>query len=929
MGIAPLVAAKRGPQHWMMATSPAALPCGAPYSGDAGGGPIGLTVEIYLGGAGWVDISPYCYYRDRVRIQGRGRPNESTTAPPQTCTVTLNNRDGRFTPRNPLGPYYGLIGRNTPLRVSRMQNGVRRYRFYGEVVAWPTTWDISGSDVYTQITAAGPMRRMQQGNTPLQSVMRRGIPTDPHVVAYWPCEDTAGATQIAAAVGDNPMSVSGTLNAGAFSGFASSNPLPTLGADMWLGLVPSGTTGSSGRVSFFVAFPSSTSIPDQARIASIAMLGAISRVDILYRTSGPGLTLRAYDAGGTLVQDSGTLAVSLLGNTTRVTVNWDVNGSGTALSWGWFIAGGAAVGTGPYNLTQQITGVGAVRIAPDGAMSGASAGHIWVQATSSEIFYTVANQIGFGLLLWVSGYNAENPVIRLQRLCVEENLSAEVPNPQQGVLYGALNLGDRGIPTYGSLGMGPQGTGAVLNLLQACADTDLSLLYESRNQLALALRPRVSLYNQAPRLTLDYGQGQLSGALNPVDDDAYTRNDITVARSGGSSVTAVQATGPLNIQSAPYGVGDYSTSVQLSLHADGDLADQAGWRLHLGTVDEPRYPTISLNLRHPQFTGSVDLLNAALSVDVGDRVRIVNPPAWLPPDGISLIAQGYSETLGVFEHDMVLNCSPESPWRVGLVEDAVLGHADTDGSTLAAAVSATAAQVQLATTNTGSPLWTTDPGDFPFDLAIGGEQMTVIGPGSPLGTDPFQAQGTAQYSGSNAALQYNTNNPWPRNADFLLASYVPATIKTLPTGGFASAGINGANSPAGSVTPGVSYTAWAWVYSTTHRPLQMVVNWALDGAAVSTSAGSPVIPLFGIWTLIQVTATAPGGVDMLSLGVQDPNSPTTSSVWWTWGVNAVATSALSQGSPQIFTVIRSVNGVVKAQVAGTDVRLFQPMTVSL
>ena len=31
----------------------------------------------------------------------------------------------------------------------------------------------------------------------------------------------------------------------------------------------------------------------------------------------------------------------------------------------------------------------------------------------------------------------------------------------------------------------------------------------------------------------------------------------------------------------------------------------------------------------------------------------------------------------------------------------------------------------MATTNAGSPLWTTSAGDFPFDINIGGEQITV------------------------------------------------------------------------------------------------------------------------------------------------------------------------------------------------------------
>ena len=104
----------------------------------------------------------------------------------------------------------------------------------------------------------------------------------------------------------------------------------------------------------------------------------------------------------------------------------------------------------------------------------------------------------------------------------------------------------------------------------------------------------------------------------------------------------------------------------------------------MGTVDEPRYPSIMLNLRHPQFTSNVDLLNQALTLDIGDLVVINNPPAWMPPDQIRQILQGYTETMGTFEHNMVLNCSPEAPYRIGIVADTVFGVADTDGSTLAA-----------------------------------------------------------------------------------------------------------------------------------------------------------------------------------------------------------------------------------------------------
>ena len=171
MGVAARVAAvRRRPAHWRFGVPAAPFPAGSDADGGTGD-TIGLTVELFLAGA-WTDVSAFVYYKNRV-MHTRGNPDETSQIQPQTATFTINNRDGRFSPRNPLGPYYGQIGRNTPIRVSRLQNGIRRYRFYGEVPSWPTTWDISGKDVYATITAAGQMRRLFQGNLPLHSALYR------------------------------------------------------------------------------------------------------------------------------------------------------------------------------------------------------------------------------------------------------------------------------------------------------------------------------------------------------------------------------------------------------------------------------------------------------------------------------------------------------------------------------------------------------------------------------------------------------------------------------------------------------------------------------------------------------------------------------------------------------------------------------------
>ncbi len=729
--IAPLVGARRRNKHWAFSGAPA-TPAASITTDGGDGGPIGLKVELYLGGA-WVDISPYVYYSDKITIT-RGRPDETSQAQPQTATMTINNRDGRFSPRNPIGPYYGQIGRNTPIRVSRLNNGIRRYRFYGEVPSWPTTWDISGKDVRVSITAAGQLRRLSQGNAVLGSVLYR-LYTVPNVqpnlfnnltlplAAYWPCEDGKNATSIASAVtGGTPMSLSGQTSPSFAQNtdFVCSGPLPLLSGSIWTGYVSPYTGGVDNVVNLLLSVPSSGAF-DTAVVCRVLTQGAVARLDMQYLVAGNGsLKLIGYSATGATLFTS-TTATNINANPLRAQLV--LQQTGANISWALYMLPvlpdtpfpGAVSGT----LTNATVGnVTSVTINPDGHINDTAVGHIVVQ-----INYNDSVDDSFATIAWdLDSPDASQPaagiVSRFSRLCAEQNVPAVViPSPNgYDLLVGPTEY------------MGFQLSDTFLNLIQQPVDQTLGLLFEARDQNSLVLRTRTSLYNQTAKLTLDHSAHQLSGPLNPVDDDALTRNDVTVSRIGGSSATAKLTSGTLSILPFPGGVGDYQTSYSIALAEDDGLPDHAGWRLHMGTVDEPRYPQISINLRHSTFTSSVDMMNAALTVDIGDRVDVINPPPWMPPDTISQILQGYSETLGTWEHDMVLNCSPESPYRIAILEDTVLGHADTDGSTLAQDYPlGTETTLSITTTGaaTGSPLWTTNPADFPFDVNIGGERATV------------------------------------------------------------------------------------------------------------------------------------------------------------------------------------------------------------
>ena len=66
--------------------------------------PLDLRCELDLGGT-QTDVSSYAYERsgDSLPVTlTRGRADESSSANPGTGTWEWNNRDGRFSPKNPL-----------------------------------------------------------------------------------------------------------------------------------------------------------------------------------------------------------------------------------------------------------------------------------------------------------------------------------------------------------------------------------------------------------------------------------------------------------------------------------------------------------------------------------------------------------------------------------------------------------------------------------------------------------------------------------------------------------------------------------------------------------------------------------------------------------------------------------------------------------
>jgi hypothetical protein len=77
--------------------------------------PQAISVALLVAGT-WTDITGDVYWRDGITII-RGAQNESSQAAPTRITMTLDNRTGKYSPRNPNSAYFGNLGRNSKVKV--------------------------------------------------------------------------------------------------------------------------------------------------------------------------------------------------------------------------------------------------------------------------------------------------------------------------------------------------------------------------------------------------------------------------------------------------------------------------------------------------------------------------------------------------------------------------------------------------------------------------------------------------------------------------------------------------------------------------------------------------------------------------------------------------------------------------------------------
>lgn len=651
------------------------------------------TASPLIIGAGLFGNSFHGVVTDYQGLQGRvyaaSVSNGGTTvASPDFTTATA----GGATLTDAQGNVWTLTG------TAEFSN--RDYRYSGECAALPQQWD--REDVWANVSAAGILRRINQNNAPLDSPFKRGylrLSGAIAPVAYWPCEDGSSAQSIAAAIGGQAMSYSNAPNLASNSDFVASLPIPVLNGSTLVANVPPYTAGPDIVVRFLLSVPASGDT-DGGTIMRVYTTGTVRIFAAIYHTGGT-IEITGSDSSGNQLFSSGHVSFGLNGVPVRLSM--ELRQSGSNINYSMVsIQPGATTGSG-FSGTVTSATLGHVKQLmsnPSGSLTQTAIGHISFQSTWDSLF---------DLTKQLNAYQAETATDRFTRLCSEENIASRI--------YG---------PSALAVEMGAQSSDTLFNLLQECEATDGGMMYELLDTPGLGYRTSNSMASQPPAVSLDYSLDQLSPPLTPADDDQYTQNDVTVSRNNGSSARAVLDDGStMSISPPPVGVGSYVTSFTANTFLDEQLADQAAWRLHLGTVNEERYPSVVIDLTDRDLAS---LFYDVTSVRVGDTIKISNLPPFLPPGDIRAIVFGQTEVLGDFQCKTTWQTQPASPWDVlvagsGAASDC---HADTSGSSLHAGLTTTATSVQVDT-DSGNALWTTSGADFPFDIAIGGERMTVTG----------------------------------------------------------------------------------------------------------------------------------------------------------------------------------------------------------
>jgi hypothetical protein len=586
-----------------------------------------------------------------------------------------------------------------------------RVRFIGEIGGIPQRWDTTGQDVQVPVRASGALRRLLQGGQPIRSSIYRHLIQYSTINGYWPMEAESGATLVDSAVPQNRSSVADASFSGSTpDGLAGSAGAMTLNSTNSRVYLYSPGRASTGEASFLCYFKLNAAPASEAQLISVRGNATASHIDI--KISSTTYRFDIYNSVGTLVGSASTLH----GTGADPTDAWigmqvTLTQEGANVRWEtlWHAVGSEefythSPGGSTFAGTAGRFGEVALDARYDANFAGAQFAHVLLTRDNNYLnTYAFANAS--------AGYTSEPAGERMRRLAEEEGLQLDI--------YGDASLTEE---------TGPQRPDTLLNLLQDAALTDGGVLSEARDVMGFEYRTREYLGRCSP-LELDYSAFHLAATPEPVEDDRYLLNDVTVQRPSGSAARWVKESGTKSVLDPPDGVGRYAGGVTRNAADDEQLTHLAQWEVFWRTWDEERVPNLAIALHRAPFLADDALTEAVIQGGVGSAVHVTGLPDFLPPGDWKLLSFGYSEVLESKLWTLVFNTVPRGPYIGHRIDSTAPDEGEprmdaaTGELTLTSGVNTTATSFSLTILNgalTGRRVLSGED----FDMVIGGEVVT-------------------------------------------------------------------------------------------------------------------------------------------------------------------------------------------------------------
>ncbi|NMO52034.1 hypothetical protein HH310_12605 [Actinoplanes sp. TBRC 11911] len=237
-----------------------------------------VRVKLALGGSPkadpatwvWTDITQWVRTASAIEITA-GRSDEGSKVDPGKCTLTIDNRDGRFSTRNILGAWYGQIRKGTPLRVG--------------TISGAATWTAAAASTWGTPETGGPWT-LEGGGWSASAGMGRVSFTG------------AGFAQSAILTGASCSDGDAT--------FVVSSPVIATGASLRYGLQVRYTDSSdhlhvrceldlSGAVKGIIGRQSGGTLTDLASATTAFTYSANERIKVRVQWDGPAIRLRIWE----------------------------------------------------------------------------------------------------------------------------------------------------------------------------------------------------------------------------------------------------------------------------------------------------------------------------------------------------------------------------------------------------------------------------------------------------------------------------------------------------------------------------------------------------------------------------------------------------------------------------------------------------------